>query len=79
MSQNVDEGLSFYFMSKTVTFVIFFKHLFLHKGFIPPGVVFVLRWQSSPTQVKCASTANNFTYILNGFVSEMRIIWGTVS
>ena len=53
------------------------KHSLI-KGYIPLGVVFALRWQLNPTQVKCTCNANESTYIPLGFSIKMRNIWGSV-
>ena len=46
---------------------------------IPPGLVFVMRCQLSPTQVKCICNANDSTYILHGSLITMRYIECPVS
>ena len=46
---------------------------FVHDaGYSPPGVVFLLRWQLSPTQVKYTSNAHDSTYILYEFFINIR-------
>ena len=40
--------------------------------YIPQVVVFVLRWQLSPTQMKCTCNANESTFILHDSLIEMR-------
>ena len=44
------------------------------KAYITLGVFFVLRWQLSPTQMKCTCNANDSTYILLGLLIKMRHI-----
>ena len=48
------------------------------KVYIPLGLFLVLRWQLSPTQVKCTCNANDSTYIPLGFSIKLRIIRGSV-
>ena len=48
------------------------------KDYIPPGVLFVLRWQLSPTQMKCTCDANDSIYILYAFFIKMRHNKGSV-
>ena len=40
------------------------------KTYIPPYVFFVLRWQSSPTQMKCTCNASESTHILYGIFNQ---------
>ena len=49
------------------------------KDYIPPGAVFVLRWQFSPEQMKSTYKTNDSTYILYGFGIKMRNVLGLVS
>ena len=47
-----------------------------NKAYIVSGIFFVLRWQSSPTQMKCTCSATNSTYTLYcDFYSELGTIW----
>ena len=48
------------------------------KAHIPLGVLFVLRWQSSPMQMKYTCNANDSTYILLELLIKIRYIWGSV-
>ena len=59
--------------------LIFFEHQSYFKAYIPLGLFLALRWQLSPTQVKCTCNANDSTYIPLGFSIKLRIIRGSVS
>ena len=52
-----------------VYFAFFAYAVSMKATFTPPGVVFVLRWQLSPTQVKCTCNATpDAKYIPYGFL-----------
>ena len=44
------------------------------KGYNPLGIVFVLRWQLSPMQVKCTCNLKGSTYIPYGILNKMYTI-----
>ena len=57
-----------------VTHSLTLKPIF--RAYIPPGLRWGSRWQLRPTEVKCTCNANGSTHILNGFLINMRYIWG---
>ena len=48
-------------------------------SYIPLGIVFILRWQLIPTQMKCTYNANDSTFILCELLIKMQYIWGPFS